>query len=395
MNQPPNPHGNPSGIAGRVAIAGIGQTAFGKGLEPSERELACIAVDAALRDAGVEPGEVDGLACYTMEATPDFELARSVGFGPLHWFAQVAHGGGAGPGTVGQAAMAVATGQCRVAVVWRARKRSAAGSRVWAQSAPTLADHWKWSRPSGLLRPVDEVAMLTRRYAHEYGDVAPALCEIALALRDYASRNPQATMHGKPMSEADYYASRMVADPLRLYDNCLETDGAVALVLVPAERARTLPSQPVLIEAFAQGMAPGHQSMADFHRADPLSSCSGVAAQKLWSMTALRPADVDVAQIYDAFSPLLLFSLEAYGFVPRGSAARFITEGGIRADGALPCNTAGGSLSEAYLHGLNHVTEAVRQLRGTATTQIAGAHVALVTGCDVTPNGALLLRGDA
>jgi acetyl-CoA acetyltransferase len=355
-------------IRGGVAIAGIGQTVFGKGLEPSERELACIAVDAALFDAGLEPGEVDGASCYTMEATPDFELARSVGFGPLCWFAQVPHGGGAGPAAVGQAAMAVATGQCSIAVVWRARKRSAVRSRVWAQSAPELTDHWKWSRPSGLLRPVDEVAMLTRRYAHEHGDISHALCKIAMTLRDYA-------------------------DPLRLYDNCLETDGAVALVLVSEARARTLRQRPVLVEAFAQGLAPGHQSMADFHRTDPLSSSSRVTAEKLWSMTELRPADVDVAQIYDAFSPLLLFSLEAYGFAARGSAAHFILAEGIGAAGALPCNTAGGSLSEAYLHGLNHVTEAVRQLRGCATSQVAGAQIALVTGCDVTPNGAILLRG--
>lgn len=382
-----------SEIAGKVAIAGIGQTPFGRGLEPSERELACMAIDAALRDAGVEPGEVDGVSCYTMEGTPDFDVARDLGFGPLHWFAQVAHGGGAGPGAVGQAAMAVATGQAQVAVVWRARKRSGAASRVWAQSASVLTDHWKWSRPSGLLRPVDEVAMLARRYAHEYGDIRPALAEIAVTLRHYACANPRAMMHGRPITADDYHASRMVADPLRLYDNCLETDGAVALVLVSAERARTLPHRPALIEAFAQGMAPGHQPMADFHRADPLVSSSTVAAAKLWSMTAFRPADVDVAQIYDAFSPLLLFSLEAYGFVPKGEAARFITDGGIRADGALPCNTAGGSLSEAYLHGLNLVTEAVRQLRGTAATPIPGARLALVTGCDVTPNGALLLRG--
>jgi acetyl-CoA acetyltransferase len=185
----------------------------------------------------------------------------------------------------------------------------------------------------------------------------------------------------------------MVADPLRLYDNCLETDGAVALVLVSEARARTLRQRPVLVEAFAQGLAPGHQSMADFHRTDPLSSSSRVTAEKLWSMTELRPADVDVAQIYDAFSPLLLFSLEAYGFAARGSAAHFILAEGIGAAGALPCNTAGGSLSEAYLHGLNHVTEAVRQLRGCATSQVAGAQIALVTGCDVTPNGAILLRG--
>lgn len=381
-------------LAGKAAIAGIGQTRFGRGLVPSERELACIAIDAALKDAAIDPAEVDGLSCYTLEATRDFDLVRDLGLGPIHFLAQVSHGGGAGPGTVGMGAMAIATGQARVVVAWRARKRSAAGSRVWAQSAPILDDHWKWSRPSGLLRPVDEVAMLARRYAYEYGDIAPALAEIAVTLRRYACANPAATMYGKPISADDYFASRMVADPLRLFDNCLESDGAVAVVLVAADRVRHRATPPVLVEAFAQGLAPGHQSMADFHRHDPLVGNSAVTAAKLWSQTRLGPSDIDVAQFYDAFSPLLLFSLEAYGFVPRGAAADFITAGGIGPDGRLPCNTAGGSLSEAYLHGMNLVVEAVRQLRGEATTQIPNARVALVTGCDVTPNGALLLRRD-
>jgi acetyl-CoA acetyltransferase len=381
-------------LAGKVAIAGVGQTQFGRGLEASERELACMAIDDALEDAGVEPSEIDALCSYTMEATPDFEIVRNLGLGPLHYFSQVPHGGGAGPAAVGHAAMALATGQAKAAVVWRARKRSGAASRVWAQSAATLEDHWKWSRPSGLLRPVDEVAVMARRYAHEYGDIGPALAEIAITLRAYAQANPAAMMHGKPMDEAAYYASRMVADPLRLFDNCLETDGAVAMVLLPIDRARDARQKPVVIEAFAQGMIPGHQSMADFHRADALTSCGHVAAQKLWQLTDFTPGDVDVAQIYDAFSPLILFSLEAYGFVPRGEAARFICDGGLRPDGALPTNTAGGGLSEAYLHGLNLVTEAVRQIRGGAATQIADARLALITGCDATPNGALLLRND-
>ncbi|OCC25145.1 lipid-transfer protein [Croceicoccus estronivorus] len=381
-------------IAGKVAIAGIGQTQFGRGLAESERELAYMAIDMALKDAGIEPSEIDALSSYTMEATPDFEIVRNLGLGPLSYFSQAPHGGGAGPAAIGHAAMALATGQAKAAVVWRARKRSAAGTRVWAQSVPVLNDHWKWSRPSGLLRPVDEVAMIARRYAHQYGDIAPALAEIAVTLRRYACANPAATMYGKPMDEADYHASRMVADPLRLFDNCLETDGAVALVLLPATRARDARQPPVLIEAFAQGLVPGHQSMADFHRADALTGSSAVTAEHLWQRTAFTAADVDVAQFYDAFSPMILFSLEAYGFAPRGEGARMIVEGALRPDGALPTNTAGGGLSEAYLHGMNLATEAVRQLRGTATTQIADARLALVTGCDATPNGALLLRRD-
>lgn len=379
-------------LRGKVAVAGIGQTTFGRGLHQSELELACIAIDRALADAGVAPAEVDALSSYTMEDTPDFEIVRNLGLGPLHYFSQTAHGGGAGPGAVGHAAMAIALGQAEVAVVWRARKRSGSASRVWAQSASRITDHWKWSRPSGLLRPVDEVAMTTRRYMHEYGDVSDALAEIAVTLRRYAQDNPAAIMHGRPIDKDAYYASRMVSDPLRLFDNCLESDGAVAVVLTPAGSRRMKNHPEVLIEAFAQGLMPGHQSMADFYRADALLSSSYATAEKLWKMTDFRPGDVDVAQFYDAFSPLILFSLEAYGFAPRGGGARFILEQGIGPQGKLPTNTAGGSLSEAYLHGMNLVVEAVRQLRGDATTQIAGSRLALVTGCDATPNGALLLR---
>lgn len=382
-------------LAGKVAIVGIGQTAFGKGLVPPERALACEAIIAALDDAGIAAHDIDAVSSYTMEATPDYEIVRSVGLGPLHFFSQAAHGGGAGPAAVGHAALAIASGVARNAVVWRARKRSGAGSRVWAQTGTVIEDVWKWSRPSGILRPVDEVALITRRYFHEYGDGAEALAMIATTLREYAQANPAAMMRDRPMSRDDYFRSRMVADPLRLFDNCLESDGACALVLTSAERARDLPGPAVLIEAFSQGLVPGTQPMPDFHRTDTFANSSSVTAANLWRQTDLTTADVDVAQFYDAFSPLILFSLEAYGFCGRGEARDFILSKGIGAKGALPVNTAGGSLSEAYLHGMNLILEAVRQLRGTAATAIPDVRVALVTGCDATPNGALLLRRPA
>lgn len=379
-------------LNGKVAIVGIGQSQFGKGLPQSELELACLAINAALLDAGLDARDVNGMASYTMEQTPDFEIARNLGLGPIHFFAQMPHGGGAGPATIGLGAMAIVTGQANTVVVWRARKRSGKSSRVWSQSQERLSDHWKWSRPSGLLRPADEVAMLTRRYGHDYQDLKPALAEIAITLRQYAHANPAAAMRGKALNRDDYEAARMIADPLNLYDNCLESDGAVALVLTSTQRAQSLQQRPIVIEAFAQGIAYGHQSMSDFHRTDALLSNSWICAEKLWRSTDLKPSDVDVAQIYDAFSPLIAFSLEGYGFVPRGEAVDFILSGALRPNGALPCNTSGGSLSEAYLHGLNLATEAVRQLRGEASTQIHNAKVALVTGCDITPNGAILLR---
>jgi len=378
-----------------TAIVGVGQTRFGKGLDESELELACAAIGSALDDAGIDAAEVDALGSYTMEETPEFEVARNLGLGDITFFSRVNYGGGAGPGAVGQVALAIAAGIAKVGVVWRSRKRADPTSRVWASTPSVIRDHWKWSRPSGLLRPVDEVALLARRYSHHHGDCRDALAQIALQQRRYANANPAAMMRERAMTREDYFAARMVADPLCLFDNCLETDGAVALVLTRADRASDCRRRPVLIHAFSQGLARGHQPMTDYHRTDPFDGSSGVTARNLWRQADFRPHELEVAQIYDAFSPLVLFSLEAYGICRCGEAADFVRSGGLGPSGTLPTNTSGGGLSEAYIHGMNLIAEGVRQLRGDAATPIPGARTCLVTGCDATPNGALLLRAAA
>lgn len=375
-----------TGFKDGTAIVGIGQTRFAKRLEETELQMACIAVKAALDDAGIDAAEVDAMASFTQETTPEFEIARNLGFGPVHFFSQVAHGGGAVCGAVGHVAMAVATGIAKVGVVWRSRKRGDPSKRQWAGVAPRIDDHWKWSRPHGLLRPVDEVAMLMRRYMHIHGVGREGLAGVALRQRAYANANPDALMRDRPLDRATYDQARMISDPLCLYDNCLESDGAVALVVTSAERARDLRQRPAYIHAFSQGLAPQHQLMADFHGPDPLVGSTSVAAANLWRQADMGPADIDVAQLYDAFSPLVLFSLENLGFCGRGEAASFL------ATGRLPVNTSGGSLSEVYLHGANLVTEAVRQLRGSAVNQVTNAGTCLVSTCDSTPNGALILR---
>ena len=178
----------------RTAIAGIAQTAFSKHLEPSEKALACQVVLAALDDAGIDASEVDGMSSYTMETTDAVDVAKSIGAGDLTFFSQVGYGGGAGPGCVGHLAMAVASGQCNVGVAWRSRKRGS-GVRPWASamyaqpSAPAA-----FTRPYGLARPVDEIAMLTRRYMHEYGATREHMCNVAMAVRGIANRNPAAIM---------------------------------------------------------------------------------------------------------------------------------------------------------------------------------------------------------
>jgi acetyl-CoA acetyltransferase len=376
-----------------AAIVGIGQTEFAKQIDRPESQLACEAVVAALRDAGIAPSEVDGLSSFTMETTDEVTMAKNIGAGDVTYFSQVGYGGGAGCATVGHAAMAIATGQADVVVAWRSRKRGARGSRPWASSPSSLPIQAQWTRPFGLLRPVDEVAMLARRYMHEYGGGREQLAEVATAIRAHANRNPAALMYDKLMSVDDYMSARFISEPLCLFDNCLETDGALAVVLVSAERAKDCAQPPALVHAFGQGLHRQHEAMVNYYCEDPLTGPAWACAKKLWSQSELGPADVDVAQIYDAFTPLILLSLEGYGFCGRGEAGDFVMEGNLRwGSGSLPTNTSGGGLSEAYVHGFNLITEGVRQIRGTSTSQVEGARTSLVTSGEGVPTSAILLR---
>jgi acetyl-CoA acetyltransferase len=376
-----------------TAIAGIGQTAFGKGLEDSELSLACQAISMALDECGIAPSEVDGLASFTMEPNREVEVARSVGLGDITWFSQVGYGGGAGCGVVTQAAMAVATGQAEVVVAWRARKRASKASRPWANVPQRVEDNGQYSRPWGLLRPVDEIAILMRRYMHEFGATRDHLANVAIAFRKHANRNPNATMFERTLSREEYMNGRWISEPLCLFDNCLETDGALAAVIVSAERAKDLPQVPAYIHAGAQGIPLQHNTMTNYFNDDPLMGPSWAAAKQLWKYSDFAPADVKVAQLYDAFSPLIPLSLEGYGFCDRGEGAAFTEDGALEwPNGRLPTNTAGGGMSEAYVHGFNLVLEGVRQIRGTSTNQVEGADVSLVTSGEGVPTSALLLR---
>ncbi len=383
-------------IKNKTAIVGIGQTAFGKGLPDTELSLACQAIKMALDDAGIAPSEVDGLASFTMEPNREVDVAKNVGLGEITFFSQVGYGGGAACGVTGQAAMAVATGQCEVAVAWRARKRSAKASRPWSQAAARIEDTSMWSRPFGLLRPVDEIAMLTRRHMHQFGTTRDHLANVALAARKHANRNPNATMGHKTMSREEYMAARWISEPLCLFDNCLETDGALAVVITSAERARDCQRPPAYVHAFAQGLPPQHQTMTNFYNDDPLVGPAWATARKLWSMADVGPADVKVAQLYDAFSPLIILSLEGYGFCARGEGGPFTDNGNIEVGtGSLPVNTSGAGMSEAYVHGMNLVLEGVRQIRGTSTAQVEGADVSLVTSGEGVPTSAILFTKEA
>ncbi|OIK24313.1 lipid-transfer protein [Streptomyces malaysiense] len=380
-----------TGFKDATAIVGIGQTAFARRLPEDERTLACRAVLAALDDAGIAPGEVDAVASYTMEETDEVELAKAVGFGDLTCFAKVGYGGGGSCATVALLAAAIAAGQATVGVAWRSRKRGS-GPRPWSGGTGQLPTPAQWTRPFGLLRPVDETAMLARRYMHEYGATRDHLFNVALACRNRANQNPAAVMYDRPLTREMYMTSRWISEPLCLFDNCLETDGALACVVVGRERARDCRRKPVYVHAAAQGLPAQHHGMVNYWSDDPLTGPAWTAARHLWKHADLTPDDVDVAQIYDGFTVLVPLSLEGYGFCGRGEGGAFTEQGALETGGRLPLNTGGGGLSEGYVHGFNLITEGVKQLRGTSTAQVPGAATCLVTAGESVPTSALLLR---
>jgi acetyl-CoA acetyltransferase len=373
-----------------AAIAGIGHTEFAKSIERPERTIALEAISAALDDAGLTPRDVDGLVKFTMEPTVEVEIARNLGIPNLSYFGEVGYGGGAGCAAVGHAAMAIATGVAECVVVWRARKRGS-GGRPWASKGNKVAGEFQWFLPWGLSRPVDQIAMLTRRHMIEYGSTVEHLGAVATAFRAYAETNPNATMR-TPMTMDDYMAARYVSEPLRLFDCCLESDGALAVVVTSAERARDLRKPAALIRGFSQGVGPDHTVMANYFTPNPLETPARFAARDLWRTAGCGPDDIDVAQFYDAFSPLVILSLEEYGFCKPGEGGPFCADGNLKPGGALPSNTSGGSLSEAYVHGMNLIVEGVRQVRGESVNQQPKAETVLVTSGNGVPTSSLVLR---
>ncbi|MEU3725756.1 lipid-transfer protein [Streptomyces sp. NPDC031705] len=376
-------------LGGRAAVVGIGATEFSKDSGRSELKLAIEAVHAALDDAGLIPADVDGMVTFTMDTSPEITVAQAAGIGELSFFSRIHYGGGAACATVQQAALAVATGVAEVVVCYRAfneRSGRRFGSGVQQREPSAEGAALGWSLPWGLLTPASWVAMAAQRYLHAYHLTPEAFGHVAVTGRRHAANNPAAYFHGRPITLADHAASRWIVEPLRLLDCCQETDGGQALVVTTAERARDLRQRPAVITAAAQGAGRRQEGMTSFYR-DDLTGLPemDVVARQLWRTSGLRPSDIDVGILYDHFTPFVLMQLEAFGFCGPGEAADFT------AAGALPLNTHGGQLGEAYLHGMNGIAEAVRQLRGTSVNQLPGAEHVLVTAGTGVPTSGLIL----
>ena len=376
----------------RAAIVGIGQLPFSKDIGRPIGDTAVEAVLRALEDAGLEAADVDGTVKFQMEDTQECAVARRAGVENLRFFCEVKYGGGPNCAVVGHAAAAVALGLASVVVCWRARNRASKASRPWSQERGIIHDDKMWHLPWGLIRPVDLIAMWGRYHMEHYGTTREQLAEVAIAFRKHAERNPAAMMRG-PLTLEQNLGSRMIGDPLCLYDCSLESDGAVACVVTSAERARDLRHKPAYLHAYAQGSGPNQVHLAIYNTLD-FSTSARFCAEELWKRSDLKPKDVQCAQIYDAFTPLVILGLEEYGICETGAGGKFVEGGALGPGGTLPTNTSGGSLSEAYVHGMNLVTEAVRQIRGTSTSQVPGCKHVLVTGAAAVSTSAMVLRGD-
>ncbi|AZK95108.1 MULTISPECIES: lipid-transfer protein [Streptomyces] len=379
-------------LGGRAAVAGIGATEFSKDSGRSELKLAVEAVRAALDDAGLSPTDVDGLVTFTMDTSPEITVAQAAGIGELTFFSRIHYGGGAACATVQQAALAIAAGIAEVVVCYRAfneRSGRRFGSGVQRREPSAEGTALGWNLPAGLLTPASWVAMAARRYLHVYGLDADAFGPVAVTARRHAARNPAAYFHGRPITLADHAASRRIVEPLRLLDCCQETDGGQAIVVTSTERARDLRNPPAVVVAAAQGAGRAQEQMTSFYR-DGLTGLpeTAVVARQLWGASGLVPADIDVGIVYDHFTPFVLMQLEEFGFCAPGEASGFV------AADALPLNTHGGQLGEAYLHGMNGIAEAVRQLRGTSVNQVPGAARILVTAGTGVPTSGLILGAD-
>jgi acetyl-CoA acetyltransferase len=387
-------------IRGEVAIVGIGQTAYAKTLPGTAWELAIEAILAALADAGIDPKDVDGMCRFAppFETVSEPQLVRALGIGELTFFAESPLGGEALGAVIAHAAAAVKARLASTVVVYRALSQSqggrfgradsrgpGAGAGVPGPNAHVLVpeeDNRSFAWPYGLVSPGQLFALWARRYAIVHGltdeDLTQALGAIAITQRRYANNNPSAIMRDRKMDAGDYRNARMISEPLRLFDLCLENDGACAYVVTSAETARALRHDPVYLLSATQTMSPYREPMGIYAAGELLELFPPATAARLFADAGVGRKDIDVAEFYDATSFMPLRSLESYGFVPDGQAWRYVTETGTGPDSPLPVNTHGGHLSEAYLHGMNGVLEAVRQLRGTACNQVADAELALV-----------------
>lgn len=386
-------------IRGKVAAVGVGETIYYKHSQSPDSEfvLALKAILRAVEDAGLRPHDIDGFASYSNDRNDPSRIAAALGlpelrFANMHW----GGGGGGVAAAVANGAAAISVGYAECVVVFRALAQGQ--FRRFGEALPdrVVSGDAAYMSPYGVLSPAQKYAMRATRFMHDHGVSNDVLRAIAMASYHHAQTNPRAIRQGHPLDARTYDDSRWIVEPVnRLFDCCQENDGAAAVVLVSAERARDLKQKPVYLIGAAQGS--DHRCGAPAMNATNFASSSfTTVAPRLYESAGVTAKDIDVVQSYENFTTGVMMALVEHGFCAPGEANEFLTLENLTAPGGgLPLNTSGGNLAECYMHGLGLQIEAIRQIRGESCNQVPDAKLAMnIAGPMVTPVSSLIMGAE-
>jgi acetyl-CoA acetyltransferase len=380
------------------AIVGVGNTAYTRGTARSTLDLHLEASLRALDDAGLTPADVDGVMPSASAGRCAEDFVRNLGLRDLAFTSTTHMGGASTVASIQSACLAIAAGLASCVLV-PAGRRGYSGERVSTGSLvkeAVMAEMLEFEAPYGNLAAAQWFAHAAQRHMHEYGTTSEQLGQVAVTMRRHANLNPDALMHGKPMTLADHQNSRMITTPFRLFDCSLESDGAGAVVVTSAERARDLAKPPVYVSGI--GESHGYPPTSLTQKPD-MAVVRGLqlAGAKAFAMADVTAGDLDCLLIHEGFSWYVIAGLEALGVVKPGEGGPFVAEGHIGLGGTLPVNPNGGALSEGHVSGINHVLEAVRQLRGEVPPARQIPHcgtVAVATEGNFFDGAVVVLRGE-
>lgn len=368
-------------IRGRVAVVGVGESTYYKrgGSPDPEIVLVLQAILAACRDAGISPKRIDGYSSYSNDRSLPTRLHTALGapeirFSNMQW----GSGGGGAAAAVANAAGAIVSGAADCVVVYRGLAQGQFGRFGGGSRARTISGEFALSVPYGVMSPAQMYAMRTTRLFHEHGVSPDTLKAVSLAAYHHAQSNPRAVMYDRPLSPEAYDEARWIVEPFRLFDCCLENDGAAALVLMSADMARDVTDRPVYLLGAQQG-GPFRSGASAHNVPDYATSSFKTSAPRLFAQAGVTPADVDVVQSYENFTGGVVMSLIEHGFCTYEDANDVLTFDNLVAPtGSLPLNTSGGNLAECYMHGLGLVIEGARQIRGDSPNPVPDAKVSFV-----------------
>ncbi len=370
------------------AVTGVGETKYMRGTDRTPVSLAMEASLNAIADAGLKPTDIDGIIPYGMGAVAE-DFITNFGIADLRFSAVVPMGGASPVASIQCALAVIKAGICKHVLLSLGRTGYSGGrigTRV--QQMPQFRAIGEFEMPSGAIAPPQLYAVMARRHFEMYGTTSRQLAEIAVTTRQHAIMNPRATMQ-RPMTIEDHQASRIISDPFRLLDCSMESDGAAAVVISAPDIAKDLRHKPVVV----MGVAEGHPDSPSVISQRPDMTTLGLAkaAPKAFEMAGVTRAEIDVAEVYDCFTYIVLCQLEDLGFCKKGEGGAFVENGGLGINGRLPVNTHGGLLSEAHMAGMNHIIELTRQLRGDAAVQVKNAQIGLVTGYGDLGDGSIAI----